>query len=217
MASGSRAALAAALVTCVAGSARADVLDDIGKKLVTVEGEARELGSGIKKPTGQPKKDDVLSRRLIDAQVAFGVGNYDNAALLLYDYVAQATRGRDYDTALYYLGESLFQKNDRVAAPLVLHPARQGRARLEVLPAGPRAPARAVAAPRGHRGRRRLARRSRPRAVGQAPAVGALRPRQVRLRAERLRRRRGLVQAGAGRLRVRLPGRSTTSAPPTSP
>jgi hypothetical protein len=93
MASGSRAALAAALVTCVAGSARADVLDDIGKKLVTVEGEARELGSGIKKPTGQPKKDDVLSRRLIDAQVAFGVGNYDNAALLLYDYVAQATGG----------------------------------------------------------------------------------------------------------------------------
>lgn len=116
MASGSRAALAAVLVTFAAGSARADVLDDIGKKLVTVEGEARELGSGIKKPTGQPKKDDVMSRRLIDAQVAFGVGNFDNAALLLYDYVAQATRGRDYDTALYYLGESLFQKKDRVAS-----------------------------------------------------------------------------------------------------
>lgn len=116
MASGSRAAFAAVLVTFAAGSARADVLDDIGKKLVTVEGEARELGSGIKKPTGQPKKDDVMSRRLIDAQVAFGVGNFDNAALLLYDYVAQATRGRDYDTALYYLGESLFQKKDRVAS-----------------------------------------------------------------------------------------------------
>ncbi|MBL8623557.1 MAG: tetratricopeptide repeat protein [Myxococcales bacterium] len=119
MASGSRTALAAVLMSCAAGAmapARADVLDDIGKKLVTVEGEARELGSGIKKPTGQPKKDDVMSRRLIDAQVAFGVGNFDNAALLLYDYVAQATRGRDYDTALYYLGESLFQKKDRVAS-----------------------------------------------------------------------------------------------------
>lgn len=99
-----------------AAHARADVLDDISKKLVTFEGEARELGSGIKKPTGQPKKDDVMTRRLIDAQVAFGVGNFDNAALLLYDYVAQAQRGRDYDTALYYLGESLFQKNDRVAS-----------------------------------------------------------------------------------------------------
>ena len=119
MASGSRTALAAVLIACAGGAVapvRADVLDDIGKKLVTVEGEARELGSGIKKPTGQPKKDDVMSRRLIDAQVAFGVGNYDNAALLLYDYVAQATRGRDYDTALYYLGEALFQKKDRVAS-----------------------------------------------------------------------------------------------------
>ena len=119
MASGSRTALAAVLIACAGGAVapvRADVLDDIGKKLVTVEGEARELGSGIKKPTGQPKKDDVMSRRLIDAQVAFGVGNYDNAALLLYDYVAQATRGRDYDTAFYYLGEALFQKKDRVAS-----------------------------------------------------------------------------------------------------
>jgi len=107
-----------------AGLAHADVLDDLGKKLVTYEGEAKELGSGVKAPVGQPRKDDVMTRRLIDAQVAFGVGNFDNAALLLYDYVAQssplgggqATRGRDYDTALYYLGESLFQKNDRVAS-----------------------------------------------------------------------------------------------------
>ena len=99
-----------------AAPARADVLDDISKKLVTFEAESKELGSGIKKPTGQPKRDDVMTRRLIDAQVAFGVGNFDNAALLLYDYVAQATRGRDYDTALYYLAESLFQKNDRVAS-----------------------------------------------------------------------------------------------------
>lgn len=113
------AATAAALLLGALGlaaPARADLLDDLGKQLVTFEGEVRELGSGIKKPTGQPKKDDVMSRRLIDAQVAFGVGNFDNAALLLYDYVAQAQRGRDYDTALYYLGESLFQKNDRVAS-----------------------------------------------------------------------------------------------------
>lgn len=119
--------LAAALVGALggAGSARADVLDDLSKKLVTYEAEARELGSGIKKPTNQPRKDDVMTRRLIDAQVAFGVGNFDNAALLLYDYVAQgsvssptgvASRGREYDTALYYLAESLFQKNDRVAS-----------------------------------------------------------------------------------------------------
>lgn len=100
----------------LAPSARADVLDDASKKLVTYEAEAREIGSGIKKPTKQPKKAEVMARRLIDAQVAFGVGNFDNAALLLYDYVAQDVKGRDHDVALYYLAESLFQKNDRVGA-----------------------------------------------------------------------------------------------------
>ena len=110
-----RALLAVALASA-ANPAAADVLDDASKKLVGYEAEAREIGSGIKKPSKAPKKADVMARRLIDAQVAFGVGNFDNAALLLYDYVAQEERGRDYDTALYYLGESLFQKTDRVGA-----------------------------------------------------------------------------------------------------
>jgi tetratricopeptide (TPR) repeat protein len=109
--------LAAALAAMASPApARADALDDASKKLVGYEAEARELGSGIKKPSKQPKKADVMARRLIDAQVAFGVGNFDNAALLLYDYVAQDVKGRDFDTALYYLGESLFQKTDRVGA-----------------------------------------------------------------------------------------------------
>ena len=69
MAAPSRAALAAVLLGFAAAGARADVLDDIAKKLVGVEGEARELGSGIKAPTGQPKKDDVMARRLIDARL----------------------------------------------------------------------------------------------------------------------------------------------------
>ncbi len=108
------AAIAAAAVA--APMARADVLDDTSKKLVTYEAEAREIGSGIKKPTKTPKKAEVMARRLIDAQVAFGVGNFDQAALLLYDYVAQDVKGRDHDVALYYLAESLFQKNDRIGA-----------------------------------------------------------------------------------------------------
>jgi len=109
-------ALLVALLVAGAAPVRADIIDDANHKLVGFEAEAQELGSGIKKPSKQPRKGDVMSRRLIDAQVAFGVGNFDNAALLLYDYVAQETRGRDYDTALYYLAESLFQKGDRVAA-----------------------------------------------------------------------------------------------------
>ncbi len=106
----------AAALAAAAGPARADSLDDTSKKLVSFEAEAKELGSGVKKPTSQPKRADTMARRLIDAQVSFGIGNYDGAALLLYDYVAQVPRGRDYDTALYYLGESLFQKGDRVAS-----------------------------------------------------------------------------------------------------
>lgn len=107
---------AALLLAAATGTAAADVVGDAAKQITSYEAEARELASGIQKPSRDPRKDDTLARRLIDAQVAFGVGNYDNAALLLYDYVAQDTRGRDYDTAVYYLAESLFQKNDRVAS-----------------------------------------------------------------------------------------------------
>ena len=109
----------AAMLLVAAGSARAaraDVVGDAGKKIGLYESEARELASGIQKPDRDPRKEDAMARKLIDAQVAFGVGNYDNAALLLYDYIAQPAHGRDFDTALYYLAESLFQKNDRVAS-----------------------------------------------------------------------------------------------------
>lgn len=100
------------------GRAHADVIDDAAKQLVKLDAESKELGSGIKRPSQTVRKDDVMQRRLIDAQVAFGTGSFDEAALVLYDYVnqADARRGRDYDTALYYLAESLFQKGDRVAA-----------------------------------------------------------------------------------------------------
>ncbi|MCA9675262.1 MAG: tetratricopeptide repeat protein [Kofleriaceae bacterium] len=111
------AAGALGLGLCAAPAyARADALDDLSKQLVKLDGESQNLGQGLKKPTQEAKKEDVLSRRLIDAQVAFGVGNFEEAALTLYDYVNQSNKGRDYDTALYYLAESLFQKGDRVAA-----------------------------------------------------------------------------------------------------
>lgn len=111
-----RLATALVAVLVAGGTARADVVRDAGKQLGSFETELRELASGIQRPARDPGKADVMARRLVDAQVAFGTGNFDNAALILYDYVAQPTRGRDHDTALYYLAESLFQKNDRVAS-----------------------------------------------------------------------------------------------------
>jgi len=118
-----RAALRRWLVAAALGfglaaphAARADSLDGISKSIVKLDAEATNLTSGIKRPSGAKKKDDVLARRLMDAQVEFGLGNFETSALLLYDYVNQPSKARDYDTALYYLAESLFQRGDRIAA-----------------------------------------------------------------------------------------------------
>ncbi len=106
-----------AAVLCLhRGTAHADSLDDLSKELVKLDGESTNLASGVKRPDKQPKKADVMARRLLDAQVDFGTGNYEAAALALYDYVSQDKKGRDHDVALYYLAESLFQKGDKVAA-----------------------------------------------------------------------------------------------------
>jgi tetratricopeptide (TPR) repeat protein len=107
--------LAAALIAAPLG-ARADVLDDIGKKLGTWDSEAQTLDRGLARPPAPTAPATRLQRRLIDAQVAFSVGRYDEAALMLYDVVQHGKRERDYDTAIYYLAESLFQKGDKVAA-----------------------------------------------------------------------------------------------------
>src|ERR1044071_7628536 len=83
--------------------------DDIEKKLAAYESEARALGTNLPEPgkvsqaTGQ--------RRLVDAEVAFSLGDYDTAALMLFDLASKP--GPDQVTALYYLGESLYQKGDK--------------------------------------------------------------------------------------------------------
>ncbi len=100
----------------VPSRADADAITELSKQVVKLDGEAQNLGQGVQKPSQTAKKSDLLARRLIDAQVDFGTGNYELAALSLYDYVNQAKKGRDYDVALYYLAESLFQKGDKVAA-----------------------------------------------------------------------------------------------------
>src|SRR5690349_3214069 len=105
-----------AALLSLGATAHADSLDDLSKQLVKLDGESTNLASGVKRPDKEPKKDDVMARRLIDAQVDFGTGNYESAAIALYDYVSQDPKGRDHDTALYYLAESLFQKGDKVAA-----------------------------------------------------------------------------------------------------
>jgi tetratricopeptide (TPR) repeat protein len=97
--------IAALVVTPVAARA------DIDSKLASYEQEARAIGTDMPKPntiTGQ------APRRLVDAEVAFALGDYDNAALMLFTLASQP--GAEQETALYYLAESLFQKGDKGAA-----------------------------------------------------------------------------------------------------
>ena len=98
--------------------AHGDAVDKIGKKIIQYDAEAKRLASGVQRPKnlGQAQTKDLATRRLIDAQVNFGVGNYDDAAVALYDFVEKNPNHPSHDEGLYYLGESLYQKGDYVAS-----------------------------------------------------------------------------------------------------
>lgn len=110
-----RQSLCAAAVAALAAAApaRADRLGDVAKQVAGYAAEVQTLGTALPRP-GKPAAEEGQERRLVDAQVAFSLGKSDAAALMLYD-LAQKADG-EVDTALYYLGESLLQKGDRVAA-----------------------------------------------------------------------------------------------------
>jgi len=104
------AVLVAATATAAGSSpARADELE---QRIAGYESEVRQLSADLPRPnqlTGAAGQ-----RRLLDAEVAYSLGDYDRAALMLFDLAAKP--GPDRETASFYLGESLFQKGDRGAA-----------------------------------------------------------------------------------------------------
>jgi hypothetical protein len=105
------AILAAGAATLTAGAATARA-EDIAARLAAYEKEARQLAADLPRPnriTGAAGQ-----RRLIDAEVAYALGDYDTASLMLFELAAKP--GPDQLTASYYLAESLFQKGDRGAA-----------------------------------------------------------------------------------------------------
>jgi len=93
----------------LAGTAHAD---DLEKKVAAYEQEALKLGTDLPQPNQRSTAQG--QRRLVDAQVAYSLGDYDQAALMLFDLSSKA--GPDQETATFYLGESLYQKGDRGAA-----------------------------------------------------------------------------------------------------
>ena len=117
-----RALFAAALSFVGLGSAaaHADVLGDLNAKFARFETEIGVITRGLQRPQLVTANAVDPQRQLVDAQVAFTVGKYDDAAILLFDFLAPsgavATRPKNYDTGMYYLAESLYRKGDRVAA-----------------------------------------------------------------------------------------------------
>ena len=89
-----------------AGTAHAD---DITSRLDRYEQEARALGSNLPQPN--QRTQSASQHRLVDAEVAYSLGDYDTAALQLFDLAAKE-QGQDKEAATYYLAESLYQKGD---------------------------------------------------------------------------------------------------------
>jgi tetratricopeptide (TPR) repeat protein len=102
--------VAAVAVAALTGVAYAD--DDIDNRLAAFEAEARQLGADL--PMPNQVSGSAGQRRLLDAEVSYALGDYDAAALTLFDLASRP--GTDRETATFYLAESLFQKGDRGAA-----------------------------------------------------------------------------------------------------
>ena len=86
--------------------------DDADAKLSAYEAEVARLAANLPRPN--QLGGGAAPRRLTDAEVAYALGDYDTAALALFELASQA--GPDQQTATYYLAESLYQKGDRGAA-----------------------------------------------------------------------------------------------------
>jgi tetratricopeptide (TPR) repeat protein len=86
--------------------------DDVSARLASYEAETRDLGVAL--PPPNQTGNTATGHRLVDAEVSYSLGDYDAAALVLFDYVGHP--GPDQETATFYLAESLYEKGDRGAA-----------------------------------------------------------------------------------------------------
>ncbi len=110
--------LALFLGTLGANSSAADELSNFAKRLTAYQSEVKMMRAAVRLPehAGKPRTLDIVSRRIVDAEVNFSVKNYDDAAVVLYDIVEKHANHPSWDEALYYLSESLYQKKDLVGS-----------------------------------------------------------------------------------------------------
>jgi len=90
--------------------ARADEIDDYTRKLIELDQRVHVMSLEFKETPAAPA--DVADRRVLDAQVLFGLKNFQEAATVLLDVIEKYPNSRAYDDALFLLGESLFQGHD---------------------------------------------------------------------------------------------------------
>jgi hypothetical protein len=83
-------------------SATAAAAPDVKSRLTSYETEARALASNLPQPNQMSTQTG--QRRLVDAQVAFAIGDYDTASLALFDLVGK-TSGTDKENAQFNLAE----------------------------------------------------------------------------------------------------------------
>jgi tetratricopeptide (TPR) repeat protein len=104
--------LATTLALLLASTA-ASAAPDVKSRLSAYETEARALATNLPSPNQMSTQSG--QRRLVDAQVAFAIGDYDTASLALFDLVGK-TAGADKEIATFYLAEALHHKGDRGSA-----------------------------------------------------------------------------------------------------
>ncbi|HET6149478.1 MAG TPA: tetratricopeptide repeat protein [Polyangia bacterium] len=104
-----RAALALVLVSLMR-SAHADEIDDYTRKLIDLDQRVHVMTLEFK--DAPPPPPDIADRRVVDAQVLFGLKNFQEAATILLDVIEKWPNSRAYDDALFLLGEALFQGHD---------------------------------------------------------------------------------------------------------
>ncbi|MEO6951658.1 MAG: tetratricopeptide repeat protein [Polyangia bacterium] len=102
-------------VALLAGSsfvtpAFADRVDDASAKVFELEGRLTALEGSLRPP--EEEKGQLAERRLIDAEVAYELKNYDASSIILYDLIEKYPTSSVYGEALYYLADSLYLKRD---------------------------------------------------------------------------------------------------------
>lgn len=102
-----------AVVGLALAAPRVASADDRDRKLSDYESEVSKMSANLP-PIGSNATSTNPARRLVEAEVAFSLGDYDSATTMLFDLVDRP--GPEQEPARYYLAESLYQRHELGAA-----------------------------------------------------------------------------------------------------